>query len=410
MPFALLFTRVRFEKMARETDPVNCGSGRPDLAPPDFMVGALKESISELNTLHQYTREFGHPRLVKALARMYSRLVGREIDAEEEVVVTVGAQQALYCTIFGMVNPGDEVIVIEPFFDGYETITQIAEGVPVYIPLRPPQAKDGKNVSSADWVLDPKELESKFNEKTKMIVLNTPHNPTGKVFSRQELEVIANLCKKHDVICLSDEVYEWLVFGGAEHVRMCTLPGMWERTITVGSAGKAFNITGWKVGWAYGERNVLRGTRLYHQSCRITLSTLLQEAVAIGIELETDRIHEPTSYWKGLCARLQQKRDRVCSSLSCIGMTPTVPQGGYFIMADFSNIASKADIEGEGPKDERFATWLCRTKKLLGIPPSSFYGPADKVLAQHLIRFCFMREDSTLHQAIQILNEMKTTM
>ncbi|CAN7993570.1 unnamed protein product [Ixodes hexagonus] len=383
---------VKFNKLALDIRPVNFGSGSPDFPPPDFLVSALKESLNRPDACHQYTREYGHPRLVNALAQMYSRLIGREIDAEEEVVITVGAQQALYCAIFGLVNPGEEVIVIEPFFDCYEPITQMAEGVPVYVPLRPVRKDPVPLVYLVEHVDSLKWLGGSNQDRTYNVILAfAGMGFLLQVFSREELELIASLCKKYDVVCLSDEVYEWIVFGEAEHVPMCTLPGMWERTITVGSAGKTFNVTGWKVGWAYGPRDLLRGPRLYHQSCRITLGSLHQEAVAIGLEHEMKRMHEPTSYWKSLSATLREKRDRVCDSLSRMGMTPTVPQGGYFIMADFSKIAPKADIEGEGPKDERFAIWLCRTKKLLGIPPSSFYGPANKALAQDLIRFCFMR-------------------
>ncbi|KAH8033988.1 hypothetical protein HPB51_018499 [Rhipicephalus microplus] len=223
--------------------------------------------------------------------------------------------------------------MIEPFFPLYEQQAVLAGGVPVFIPLRP--CKQGM-ISSADWILDPKELASKFNFKTKMIVVNNPNNPLGKVFSREELQLIAELCKQHNVICLMDEVYEWILYEGIELVRMSTLPGMWERTITIGSAGKAFSVTGWRVGWAYGPKNLLKGLKLVHQHSIYTMSPLMQEAVAVGIEKEMDRIGHPEGYWSIQSHSLQQKRDFITKSLESLDVAVTIPQGAYFIVCDLS--------------------------------------------------------------------------
>ncbi|XP_077505769.1 kynurenine aminotransferase-like isoform X2 [Amblyomma americanum] len=212
-----------------------------------------------------------------------------------------------------------------------------------------------------------------------MILLNTPQNPLGKVYSREELEMVAQLCRAHDVICVMDEVYEWIIYEGVKHVRMNTLPDMWERTITIGSAGKAFSITGWRVGWAYGPQHLLKALQSVHHNGVYACSTILQEAVAVGLEKEMERTADQSGYWKGLSSLLQKKRDYICGYLSSLGVTATVPQGSYFIVCDFSRIASKLKLEATEPKHLQFSDWLHRTK-----------------------------DDSTLRQAAEILMELET--
>lgn len=402
---------VEFGQLALDVKPVNLGQGFPDMPPPESVAKPLREAVSKDGNflLHQYTRGFGHPRLVSALAILYGKLTGHQINGNTEVLVTVGAYEALFCAFMGLVNPGDEVIIIEPFYDCYEPMVKMAGGTPVFIPLR--LKPKGDKISSADWILDPEELKSKFTSKTKLIVVNTPHNPLGKVFSLNELELIAGLCKQHDVVAIMDEVYEWIVYGGSKHIRMNTLPGMWERSITIGSAGKTFSVTGWKTGWAYGPQHLLKALQLVHQNCVYTCPTPIQEAIAVGLEIETARMGQNDSYWKLLAEELEPKRDRICKFLQGVGMNPTVPEGGYFLNADFSQFAKSLDLSAfKGTRDFQFAKWLSTTQKLQGIPPSAFYSDQHKSLAQDYIRFCFFKQDATLEQAFDIIKTLPSKM
>nr|XP_015222457.1 PREDICTED: kynurenine--oxoglutarate transaminase 1 isoform X1 [Lepisosteus oculatus] len=396
---------VEFTQLAADYKAVNLGQGFPDFSPPDFMKEAFCHAVSGDYDLHQYTRAFGYPPLVKILAKFFGRIVDRQIDPMENILVSVGAYQALYCTFQALVDEGDEVILIEPFFDCYQPMVKMAGGKAVYVPLRP--TVKGKAMSSRDWALDPEELASKFTPRTKAIVLNTPNNPLGKVFQREELQVIADLCVKHGVVCISDEVYEWLVYDGAMHIKIATLPGMWERTVTIGSAGKSFSATGWKVGWAIGPQHILKHLKTVHQNSVYHSATAAQDAVAHGFQREYERFGKPDSYFSQLPQSFHQKRQRLADCLAAVGMQPIIPEGGYFMIADISAI--KADLpdsdDSDEPYDNRFVKWLIRNKGLATIPVSAFYSPEHQREFENYVRFCFVKKDSTLSSAEQILRE-----
>ncbi|XP_017893532.1 kynurenine--oxoglutarate transaminase 3 isoform X2 [Ceratina calcarata] len=401
---------VEYTQLVLKYKPLNLGQGFPDFHAPENVIKALAATTTSDNPLlNQYTRGFGHPRLVNVIAKLFSRLLNRTLDPNNEILITSGAYEALFSTLQGHTNPGDEWIIIEPFFDCYEPMIKVAGGVPRFIPLKP------KNIngplSSADWVFDKQELESLFNEKTKGIILNTPNNPIGKVFSLDELQFISDLAKKWNVLVVSDEVYEWLVYEPAKHIRIATLPGMYERTITIGSAGKTFSITGWKIGWAYGPANLLYNLQVVHQNTVYTCPTPLQEAVAIAFEQELERFDSPDCYFVSLARDLKPKRDFMAKFLSDVGMIPTIPEGGFFMIANWTKLKDKVQLEEETDeyRDYRFTKWMAKNVGVLGIPPSTFYSPEHKYIGEDNVRYCFIKKDENLEKAAELLKKWKST-
>lgn len=400
-----------FIQLALEEKPLNLGQGLPDYieAAPDHIKQNLVKATAGPNfMLNQYTRGYGHPRLVNAISSLYSKLIKRPIDPKSEVLVTIGAYESIYCIINAFIDKDDEAIIIEPFFDCYEPMVRLAGGKCRFIPLRLKKQKPSSvETSSADWILDMDELKSIINSRTKLLILNTPHNPIGKVFSRAELEAIAAICKENNILVLSDEVYEHLVIDG-EHHRIAGLPGMWDRTITVGSAGKTFSVTGWKLGWCYGPKELLRYVSLFHQNCIYVCPTPLQEAVAESFEIEISRMGTKESYWGNLASSLRHKRDTMAEVVKKAGLVPTVPEGGYFMMADTSKISTKIDFSQEfgQTKDHKFVRWLSKYKKLQGIPPSAFYSQEHKTLAEDFIRLCYFKNDTTMVTAEKLFENI----
>jgi N-succinyldiaminopimelate aminotransferase len=377
---------AEMSRLAVEHQAINLGQGFPDFDGPEAVKDAAIAAIRAGD--NQYAVSAGQPALRRAVAAHAQRFYGQAVDPDREVTVTSGATEALFAAMLALVSPGDEVIVFEPFYDSYVPDVLMAGGVPRFVPLRAPATP------GAEWTYDADELAGAFNDRTRLLLLNTPHNPTGKVFSPAELAHIAALCQQWDVLVITDEVYEHLVYPGAAHCRLALLPGMVERTLTVSSHGKTFGFTGWKVGWVIAAPELTAAVRRVHQFVTFATSTPFQAAAAAALALG-DR------YYQSLADTYQARRDYLAGVLAQAGLRVSVPQGTYFIMADFSGLA--AAPAAALTDDVAFCRWLTTEVRVAAIPPSAFYSEAHKPLTRHWARFAFCKRQETLEAAAERL-------
>ncbi|MDE0808874.1 MAG: aminotransferase [Alphaproteobacteria bacterium] len=362
-----------FEVMSRlaiETGSINLGQGFPDDQGPDPVLEKAAHFLYDRP--NQYPPMLGVPELRQAVAAHGKRFYDLDIDWQTETMVSTGATEGLAACFFGLIEPGDEVILIEPLYDCYLPIIRRAGGIPKLVTIRPP-----------DWALDLEALRAAFSEKTKLLLINTPQNPASKVYTRAELEAIAGLVKEFDAIAICDEVYEHLAFDGREHIPLMTMPGMRERTIRIGSAGKTFSLTGWKVGYLTGPEELMRAVSKAHQFLVFTTAPNLQRAVAFGLD-------QDDAYFNGLNASMRAKRDRLSDSLAKIpGFDPAPCQGTYFLFVDIAGT-------GFDGTDVDFCRHITTEAGVTAVPVSAFYQDGGP---ETFIRFCFAKQDKVLDDA-----------
>lgn len=361
-----VFTEIT--DLANRHGAINLGQGFPNFDGPDFVKEAAGRAMAEGKG--QYARSAGVVELVEGIARRFGADTGLAPDPLAEVTVTSGCTEALAAAMLGLVDPGDEVVVIEPYYDAYPADIAMAGGMARYVTLRAP-----------DFRLDPDELAAAFTDRTRAVLFNTPHNPTGRVLDRSELQAIADLCIERDVVAVADEVYEHMVYDG-EHVSIATLPGMWDRTLTLSSLGKTFSLTGWKVGWAIGPTHLSAAFRQAHQFLTFATATPLQWGAAAALAA-------PPEYYDELVAAYRRRRDVLASGLAELGFEVYVPQGTYFLMADHRAFGQ--------PDDVSFVRHLIETAGVAAIPPSAFHSGNEGV---NLVRFAFCKDEATLRAAV----------
>jgi N-succinyldiaminopimelate aminotransferase len=368
-------------RLAQAHGAVNLGQGFPDFDGPEFLHEAAIRAIREGR--NQYCPTGGIPELARAVARHQQRFWGLSY-APEEVTVYAGATEAIFAALQGLCDPGDEVVLFEPFYDSYLASVTMAGGVPRVVTLR-----DRSGEGGFGFAYDPAELAAAVGPRTRAILVNSPHNPTGKVFTRAELEPLAALAREHDLVVVSDEVYEHLVYEG-EHVPIAALPGMRERTVTISSAAKTFSVTGWKIGWSCAPPELTRALRAAHQFITFCNGTPFQHAVAEALEAGDD-------YYEGLREAYRARRDRLCGGLEAAGFGVRRPAGTYFVMADIRPLGFEDDLD--------FCRALPERAGVAAIPPSSFY--VHREAGRHLVRFAFCKTDAVLDEAIRRLRRLR---
>jgi len=405
-----------FGALAAQTKGVNLGQGFPNWDPPQFVRDAAIEAIMEGS--HQYTRSAGHPSLISLLAARYSMHLGRSVQPESEVAVTVGASQALFVSLQVLIEQDDEVILMEPFFDLYLGQIRLAGGTPRFVPLE--VSSDGA------WTLDIAKLRAAITPKTRVLILNSPHNPTGKVFTHDELRAIAEVVRENPrVWVISDEVYKYIVhsppaqkqdagkLASGGHSHFANMPGMWERTLTVSSAGKTFSVTGWQVGWVVGPSKLVRDIQTLLPYVQFCAATPMQEALTRVLRKADQPYEGSISYYDHLRSDYKRKRDLLAEALEAGGIIPMRGEGGFFLIGDTRNLKVPSKyLEESTPaieamsRDWALCRWLAIEHGVCAIPCSPFYSPENRHLAQNFVRFAFCKTDETLLAAKVALSKV----
>ena len=362
--------------LAVRTGSVNLGQGFPDVDGPPAVIARAVEALEGGH--NQYAPGIGVPALREAIARHQARHYRIDLDPDRQICVTTGCTEGVAAALLGLVDEGDEVVVLEPYYDSYAAMIQVAGGVRRPVTLRSP-----------DFRLDVDELRAAIGPRTRFILLNSPHNPTGTVLGRDELQAVADLAIEHDLVVITDEVYEHLVFDAHEHVPLATLPGMFERTLTLSSAGKSYSFTGWKVGWASGPAELVSAVLAAKQWLTFTSGAPLQPAIAHALDDEPDFPAE-------LAADLQKRRDLLCSGLADVGLDVRVPEGTYFALADVSHLGWEDGLS--------FCLALPERAGVVAIPTQGFH---DTDAGRHLVRWAFCKEASVIEDGLRRLGDAR---
>jgi aspartate/methionine/tyrosine aminotransferase len=363
-------------RLALEHNAVNLAQGFPDFAAPEEVKEAAVRAIRA--DINQYAITWGAREFRRAVAERFRDDTGLEFDPEREITVCCGATETMIASLLAIVDPGEEVVVFEPYYENYGPDAIICGAVPRYVRLRPP-----------DWTFDPQELAAAFTDRTRAVILNTPNNPTGKVFTHAELELIAEQCFRTNAYAITDEIYEYLVYDGFRHISLATLPGMRERTITINALSKTYSVTGWRVGYAIAPPEVTNAIRKMHDFLTVGAAAPLQEAGATALRL-------PQTYYQKLCENYRMRRDRMLAGLDRVGFRCFQPHGAYYIMTDVSAFGFSNDVE--------FARYLVREIGVAVVPGSSFY--RDPALGAQQVRFAFCKTEATLDEALRRLAKL----
>jgi aminotransferase len=361
---------------------VNLAQGMPNFRPPQALIDAAHRALE--GDFHQYAVTWGAPNLRRAIANKYRTFYGMPIDSELHVTVCCGATETMLATLLAVLNPGDEVIVFEPFYENYAPGCIIAGAVPIWVPLEPPE-----------FNFDPERLKRAVTPRTKAIIFNSPNNPSGKVFSRTDLQAIADLCIEHDLLAITDEIYEHIVYDGLGHTPIATLPGMAERTITISGISKSYSVTGWRIGWAVASPEISVGIRRAHDFITVGAPAPLQEAAVTALTL-------PDAYYVELREKYEARRDLLLPYVEQAGFVAWKPRGAYYILTDAAHFIKALRLED----DTAFAMWLIKEVGVATVPGSSFY--AHPELGRTKIRFCFPKTDDMLQEAGERLQKLRT--
>jgi len=364
-------------RLAMEHGAINLAQGFPDFAAPGEVKEAAVRAIRA--DINQYAITWGAREFREAIAERFRKDSGLAVDPEREITVCCGATETMIASLLAVVDPGDEVVIFEPFYENYGPDAIMCGAVPRFVRLHPPQ-----------WTFDPDDLAAAFSQRTRAVILNTPNNPTGKVFDGKELETLAGLARRYRAYVITDEIYQYMTYDGCRHVSMATLPGMRERTITINGLSKTYSVTGWRVGYAIAPPEVTGAIRKMHDFITVGAAAPLQEAGVTALRL-------PESYYEGLRASYLSRRDRMVALLEEVGFRCFKPRGAYYVMTDITAFGL--------PDDVGFTRHLIRDIGVAAVPGSSFY--SDPALGRQQVRFCFSKTDATLDEAARRLQELK---